>query len=285
MQFFLTAAPHSTQFNDYLSHLHQPPSYTQFSAFSSSSSSSLYNLLYSIASPAFSASPTNRNKMLVLKLLSIVGMTSAFVFLTLAIASGLYFISEQVEEHTVTTKKILTRLIYSIIAIHILLLIFDGFPWKQTIFSISANVVYLKNLDRFPFIQLSSGSFVTACICVVLNHWFWFRWFTNVDVPPYAILDKNPYYNGPTHPPFAQVSSFLGICVWLIPFALFISLSASDNVLPTTVSSSNDEESAAEKAKRRGTGLAKSIIHFCYQQIVKISQAVGYDLDRSALLP
>lgn len=30
-----------------------------------------------------------------------------------------------------------------------------------------------------------------------------------------------------------MIASYFGLCVWLVPFCLFVSLSASDNVLPT----------------------------------------------------
>lgn len=221
--------------------------------------------------------------MFVLKLLSYVGIAFAFLFLTLAIASGLYFISEQVEEHTVFTKRLLTRIIYVVIAVHVLLLLFDGFPLKSTLFSIGANLVYLQNLKRFPFISLTSGIFITSCLCVLLNHYLWFRFFTDPSIPPYAIYRSNPFYEGPVHPPFAQVASFLGLCVWLIPFSLFISLSASDNVLPTSAEPSSsmqfETETGAEKARRQSTGLAKSLINYVYGHAVTICRAAGYELD------
>lgn len=34
-------------------------------------------------------------------------------------------------------------------------------------------------------------------------------------------------------PTFGQVAAFFGICVWLVPFGLFVSLSAGELVLPT----------------------------------------------------
>lgn len=30
-----------------------------------------------------------------------------------------------------------------------------------------------------------------------------------------------------------MIASYFGLCVWLVPFCLFVSLSAGDNVLPT----------------------------------------------------
>lgn len=230
---------------------------------------------------------------LVLKVLSYIGMGSAFVLMTLAIASGLYFLSEKVEEHTVIAKRILSRTIYSIIAVHVLLFVFDGFPLWTSLFSVFANLTYLQNLKRFPFIRLTSKTFVTSCVSVVVNHYLWFRYFTNPEIPPYAIYNSNPHYAGKTHPSFSQVASFLGLCVWLVPFALFISLSASDNMLPlnshdeammagTSAGSSGGisiDISAAEKAKRKSTGLAKAIISVCYESILKAARACGLELD------
>lgn len=40
---------------------------------------------------------------------------------------------------------------------------------------------------------------------------------------------------GPAPPGFAEVATFFGICVWLVPLFLFLSLSANDNALPTSV--------------------------------------------------
>lgn len=58
-----------------------------------------------------------------LQLLSYIGAIVGFVLLVLSIASGLYYISELVEEHTEPTKRLLKKLIYSIIVTFVLLLI------------------------------------------------------------------------------------------------------------------------------------------------------------------
>jgi hypothetical protein len=66
-------------------------------------------------------------------------------------ASGLYYLSELVEEHTVLSKRLLKRLIELIIVAHILLLIFDGFPLLLTLFSAASHIVYLANVSQsFP---------------------------------------------------------------------------------------------------------------------------------------
>ena len=93
-----------------------------------------------------------------------------------ATASGLYYLSEFVEEHSQLAKRTLQRLIYVplqtrvnqsnhqvIIGIHVLLLIFDKFPFLLTAFSILAHVIYSTNLRKFPFISLTSPSFIASC--------------------------------------------------------------------------------------------------------------------------
>lgn len=70
---------------------------------------------------------------------------------------------------------------------------------------------------------------------VILNHFLWFSHFSTPRPlsPPrynssyrYDRVDNNI-------PSFTEISSYFGICVWLVPFALFVSLSAGDNVLPS----------------------------------------------------
>ncbi len=78
-------------------------------------------------------------------------------------ASGLYYLSELVEEHTVLARKLLTHLIYSIIAIQILLVIIDRFPILLSLLSVASHAVYLGNLRHFPIVKLSDPIFVLSC--------------------------------------------------------------------------------------------------------------------------
>ncbi|THC95937.1 hypothetical protein EYZ11_004579 [Aspergillus tanneri] len=121
--------------------------------------------------------------MWILPLVGYLGVIVGFSFLTLAIASGLYYLSELVEEHTVLARRLLTRLIYSIVFIQILLFLFDRFPLSLSVLSIGSHMVYATNVDDMPT--------------------------------------------------FTEVASYFGLCVWLVPFALFVSLSAGENVLPS----------------------------------------------------
>ena len=100
-------------------------------------------------------------------------------------------------------------------------------------------------------VKLSDPVFIASCVLVVLNHWVWFRWFGDLDggrgggyYGSAACCWRwraiwNDRYATPAYPivqpSFTEIASYFGICVWLVPFALFVSLSAGDNVLPTTV--------------------------------------------------
>lgn len=69
-------------------------------------------------------------------------------------------------------------------------------------------------------------------VLVLVNHYLWFRHFSNAQAR--AFRTASSYYEAPDNiPTFTEIASYFGLCVWLVPFALFVSLSASDNVLPT----------------------------------------------------
>jgi hypothetical protein len=80
-----------------------------------------------------------------------------------ATASGLYYLSELVEEHTVIAKRFLSKLIYSIIALQLFLCIVDRFPFLPTALGIFSHVIYLGNMRRFPFVKLTDPLFLASC--------------------------------------------------------------------------------------------------------------------------
>jgi hypothetical protein len=101
--------------------------------------------------------------MWILPLVGYAGAIVGFCFLTLAIASGLYYLSELVEEHTVIAKRLLTRMIYTVIGVQAVLWLVDGFPFWATLLGIVSHVVYLGNMRRFPYVQLSDPLFIISC--------------------------------------------------------------------------------------------------------------------------
>ncbi len=60
-------------------------------------------------------------------------------------------------------KRLLTRLIYSVIGMQVLLCVVDGFPFTLSLLSIVSHVVYLGNMRKFPVVKLSDPLFITSC--------------------------------------------------------------------------------------------------------------------------
>lgn len=206
-----------------------------------------------------------------IELLSYIGIVVGFIFLVLAIASALYYLSELVEEHSEPTKRILKRIIYAVIGTHVVLWMFDRFPFWLSLFLIFSNYVYLQNLHKFPYVLLTSPVFLASCALVVINHFLWFNHFHNPYIPPLEIRLK-PNYRPPRIPLFSEICSFFGLCVWFVPFALFVSLSANDNILPHHVA-------VDTQGRKKNNGLAKVVVATIREYIYSTSRALGYELD------
>ncbi|GAD98501.1 hypothetical protein NFIA_052020 [Paecilomyces variotii No. 5] len=239
--------------------------------------------------------------MWILPLLGYLGVIVGFAFLTLAIASGLYYLSELVEEHTVLARRLLSRLIYSIIIVQTLLWLFDGFPFFLSLVSIASHLVYASNLRRFPIVKLSDPLFILSCVLVGLNHWLWFRHFSKPIVPPSRGPGawRQPYYQQPAvenMPTFTEIASYFGLCVWLVPFALFVSLSAGDNVLPSMGSEYATGQHVPSAAgagglggsadagdgKNKNKGLAKALVDGARAWVAENGAVMGFwTADRS----
>ncbi|KAI3396885.1 hypothetical protein diail_11589 [Diaporthe ilicicola] len=188
--------------------------------------------------------------MWILPLVGILGSIVGFCFLTLAIASGLYYLSELVEEHTVISKRLLSQLIYGIIALQLLLCVVDRFPFWLTLFGVVSHVVYLGNMRS----SRADSGYLT--VLVLINHFVWYKHFSSRQKNAYQNMAS--YYETPDDmPTFTEIASYFGICVWLVPFALFVSLSASDNVLPYENPAA---AASADGSKRKAQGMAKALV-------------------------
>lgn len=76
-------------------------------------------------------------------------------------------------------------------------------------------------------------------------------------------------------PSFTEAAAFFGVMVWLVPFTLFVSLSAGDNVLPsmgsegvTGVGGGVSSATAVGEARTGGGGMAKQVVD-------RVREAVG----------
>lgn len=209
-----------------------------------------------------------------LQILSYIGVVIGFLFLVLSIASGLYYISELVEEHTEPTKRFLKRVIYTIMVTFVLLMLFDKFPIKLTLFSVFSYFVYLQNLVKFPYVELTSPIFLASVVLVIANHFLWFNHFHNPEIPSLEVRLR-PDYVPPYIPNFMEICSFFGLLVWFVPFALFVSLSAHDNLLPHH----NVVDANGPEQKKKKNGLAKVVVANLREYVYAISRKLGYELD------
>jgi len=191
--------------------------------------------------------------MWILPLVGYAGSVIGFCFLTMAIASGLYYLSELVEENTVIAKRLLTRLIYTIMVVQALLWLIDGLPFWSSLLGIFCHVVYLGNMRKFPFVRLTDPLFILSCVLVLTDHYVWFKHFSSVQTRAYQ---RSSYYADVDVPSFTMIASYFGLCVWLVPFALFVSLSAGDNVLPTM----GTEPVRGPDGKSKHQGMVKALV-------------------------
>lgn len=209
--------------------------------------------------------------MLILPLLGYLGLLLGLSFLTLSIASGLYYLSELVEEHTVLASRVLTRLVYSVIAIHLLLWAVDRFPFSLIALGIFSHLIYASNLRHFPIVHLTDPLFLLSCALVLINHWMWFRHFSDPQLYSGSSRgsSSSPYvrdrYTTLAQPTFTEIASYFGLCVWLVPFSLFVSLSAGENVLPSMGSEYATGERSGiggvpQKEGKKSVGLAKAAV-------------------------
>lgn len=98
----------------------------------------------------------------------------------------------------------------------VFLWLFESFPFTMIICGIFEQCSHYLILSNFPFVSFFSPGFILSILFMITNHYLAFKYFAA------------NYY------PFSEVIAYFTLYLWLVPFALFVSLSANDNVLPTT---------------------------------------------------
>uniref|UniRef100_A0A1Q3EUB5 Protein TEX261 n=1 Tax=Culex tarsalis TaxID=7177 RepID=A0A1Q3EUB5_CULTA len=151
-----------------------------------------------------------------LSLLSYISLLVQICFVTVSIAAGLYYLAELVEEYTVTAKKIITWLVIGSGALFVVFIFTERFSWTMVLCGLGAQALHAAILKSFPYVKFMSPSFLGAVVLLLVNHYLAFIYF------------QQQYH------PFAEVMAYFTLALWLVPFALFVSLSANDNVLPTS---------------------------------------------------
>jgi len=153
-----------------------------------------------------------------LYLLSWVATLVQIIFVTLAIAAGLYYLAELVEEYTVMTARVIRWISTFTLVAYVGLFFFENFTASMVVCGIISQFLNLFLLQSFPFFAMTSPTFLASVVMVFVNHYLAFQFF------------------GDTYYQFSEVMTYFTLFLWLVPFAFFVSLSANENVLPTTSS-------------------------------------------------
>ncbi|KAK9497623.1 hypothetical protein O3M35_004315 [Rhynocoris fuscipes] len=156
--------------------------------------------------------------MLFMYLMSCFALIVQIIFLTIAIGAGLYYLAEMVEENTVMSKKIIFWMTNIVLLLFVGLLLFEDIPLPLLVSGILSQIFHHLIICNFPYFEVTSFSFIGAVCLFFVNHYLAFSYFS---FTPYS---------------FSEVMAFFTLCLWLIPFSLFVSLSANDNVLPSYAS-------------------------------------------------
>ncbi|XP_060526232.1 protein TEX261 [Cylas formicarius] len=150
-----------------------------------------------------------------LSLICYLALMAQVIFITISIAAGLYYLAELVEEYTSYAKKVIWWMNASVTVLYVLLWLLESFPHTLIICGILAQIAHFVILSSFPVVAVASPALILSVILVFVNHYLAFSYFAS------------------TYHPFSEVIAYFTLYLWLVPFALFVSLSANDNVLPT----------------------------------------------------
>ncbi|KIY69756.1 DUF396-domain-containing protein [Cylindrobasidium torrendii FP15055 ss-10] len=179
--------------------------------------------------------------------ISYIAVAATLCFVILSLASGLLYISELIEEHAKVAKYYGQKGIYVIIGLQTVLYLTESLPLHLTLFTVGCHLVYLQNFSSsWPLISLTSPTFIGSCVLVVTDHFLWFFHFTSRTASYNEQARRYGTRSAGTRLGFKEIASFFGICVWLAPLFLFLSLSANDNALPTTGSSESIAAASGE---------------------------------------
>ncbi|KAL3146407.1 hypothetical protein ABBQ32_003089 [Trebouxia sp. C0010 RCD-2024] len=178
------------------------------------------------------------------------------VFLSVCLATGLYYLAELVEEYTKLAKRIITYSTQGVLILHLLVLVIDRLPLKCVAAGVAAHLCYLGQLKRYPFMQLWSPVTAGSIGFLILSNVLWGMHFWR---DSWQSLE--------------YIFGFLFLTTWIVPFSLFLSVTANESVLPgganasRTFSSSSSNLAGADA--RRKPGKSKNILLYCFGLLKK----------------
>eukprot|EP00727_Mastigamoeba_balamuthi_P003096 m51a1_g12784 hypothetical protein (168) ;mRNA; r:2579-3482 len=152
----------------------------------------------------------------------------------------MYYIADLVEEYSQIAKKCVRYLIFTLIAVHVLLILFESeLPWFELLFGLAAHLLYCTLLPNYPYVNVTSVRAIASAVMAVCSHFLWFRF----------MLDHSYYTYG-------EVVGLFVTCVWLGPLVFLVSLSTMEP-LPYGASPSLSEG-------RKGRNLVATLFRFLH---------------------
>ena len=118
-----------------------------------------------------------------------------------------------VEEHGQAAKKVLRMMLYSVIALHVLLLFDSDTPTLQVLVGLVAHCMYLALLPQFPFVHMRSPIAICSAVAACVNHFSWF----------FHLLLSDAYIYT-----YGEICGIFVVCIWLCPLAFVVSLSSTE---------------------------------------------------------
>ncbi|KAH1012157.1 protein TEX261 [Dendroctonus ponderosae] len=196
--------------------------------------------------------------MLFLTLLSYLATLIQLCFLTVAVAAGLYYLAELVEEFPSQGKRIVWWMNFTVLLLYILLWIFESFPIHIIACGLLAHLCHFAIISSFPFASIQSPFMILALIFVVVNHYLAFSYFPN---------------NNNT---LSEILAYFTLFLWLVPLSLFVSLSLSDTSLPTVADQPDiDAVSSYLSNKRKKYGFL-SLLSYAKETVLPIRTKKGF---------
>lgn len=193
-----------------------------------------------------------------LTLISYLAIIIQVIFVTIAIAAGLYYLAELVEEYTTIAKKIIWWMNLGTFILYILLWIFENFPTSMILCGIVAQLTHFVILRSFPFVSFLSLEFIATVVFITINHYLAFSYFASV-------------YHA-----FSEVIAYFTIFLWLVPFALFVSLSANDNVLPTSIDGTDADVVSNYFSKRSKKLGLLTVFNYAKESLLPVRTKKGF---------
>ena len=152
----------------------------------------------------------------------------------------------------------------AVVSVHIILWV-DGLPTFEIFLGLLAHACYWKLLESYPILTIKSYEAPMSIFMFLISHYFWFTYFSEPNV--YGMPGRD----------ILHIVGFFVVLVWTIPMGLFVTLTISDNVLPSAGNTSTDhlKRTTDLTAHKKGANVFKTVYDF-FQHMVETAAEYSY---------